>query len=107
MVYFVILLFGIMDITEFLFLILPLFALVTILVAVVLYLARKEDITRHREIETLNELMQTGVLNKENFYVFLQDLVRNKMIEEDSYERLGKILQESLNENDIDSDFQN
>jgi len=87
-----------MDPAEFIFLILPLAALVTILVVIVLYLARKEDVIRHKEVETLNELMQTGVVNKDNFFMFLQDLVSNKMIKEDSSETLGKLLQESFNE---------
>jgi hypothetical protein len=87
-----------MDPSEFLFLILPLAALVTILVVVVLYLARKEDTMRQKDVETLNELMQTGVLNKDNFYMLLQDLVRNKMIDENSSEKLGKLLEESFNE---------
>jgi hypothetical protein len=87
-----------MDPNEFLFLILPLAALVTILVVVVLYLAKKEDTIRHKDVETLNELMQTGVLNKDNFYMLLQDLVRNKMIDEKSSEKLGKLLEESFNE---------
>lgn len=89
-----------MDPTEFLFLILPLAALVIVLVVIVLYLARKEDTIRHKEVETLNELMQTGVMNKDNFYMMLQDLARNKMIEEDSCKTLGKLLQESFNENE-------
>jgi len=87
-----------MDPTEFIFLILPLAALVTVLVVVVLFLARKEDTVRHKEVEALNELMQTGVLNKENFYMMLQDLVQNKMIKKDSCETLGKLLEESFNE---------
>jgi hypothetical protein len=90
-----------MDPSEFIFLILPLAALVTLLVVVVLYLARKQDVIRHKEVETLNELMQTGVLNKDNFHMFLQDLISNKMIKEDSYETLGKLLQESFNINDV------
>ena len=90
----------IMDINEFLFLILPLAALVTILVVVVLYLAKKEDTVRHHEVETLNELMQTGVLNKENFYMMLQDLLNNKLIAKDSCKTLGKLLEESFNEHE-------
>ena len=87
-----------MDTAEFLFLILPLAALVTVLVVVVLYLARKEDTIRHKDVEALNELMQTGVLNKENFYFMLRDLARNRMIDEDSRDRLGKLVEESFNE---------
>jgi hypothetical protein len=85
-----------MDPNEFLLLILPLAALVTVLVVVVLYLARKEDTVRYHEVETLNELMQTGVLNKDNFYMMLQDLVRNKLIDKDSCKTLGKLLEDSL-----------
>lgn len=87
-----------MDPNEFLFLILPLAALVTILVVVVLYLAKKEDTVRDQEVETLNELMQTGVLNKKNFYMMLQDLVHNKLIDKDSCETLGKLLEESFDD---------
>ncbi len=86
------------DFNEFLFLILPLAALVTVLVSVVLYLARKEDTVRDKDVETLNELMQTGVLNKENFYMMLQDLVRNKLINKDSCETFAKLLAESFDE---------
>jgi len=87
-----------MDPNEFLFLILPLAALIAVLVAVVFYLTGKEDNIRQKEVETLNDLMQTGVLNKDNVYMLLQDLVRNKMIDENSSEKLGKLLEESFDE---------
>ena len=87
-----------MDPNEFLFLILPLAALVAILVVVVFYLARKEDTMQHKEVETLNELMRTGEVNKENFSAALQGLVRDKIIDEDSCERLRKLLEESFTE---------
>ena len=87
-----------MDLNEFLFLILPLAALVVILVIVVLYSAGKEDTMQHKEVETLNELMRTGAVNKENFSAALQGLVRNKLIDKDSCERLRKLLEESFNE---------
>jgi hypothetical protein len=87
-----------MDPNEFLFLILPLAALIAILVVAVFYLAKKEDIMRQKEVETLNELMRTGAVNKENFSAALQGLVRNKIIDEDSCERLRKLLEESFNE---------
>jgi hypothetical protein len=87
-----------MDPNEFLFLILPLAAMVTILVVVVLYLARKEDTMRHKEVETLNELMRTGTVNKENFSAALQGLVSNKLIDKNSCERLRKMLEDSFNE---------
>jgi hypothetical protein len=89
-----------MDPNEFLFLILPLAALVTILVIVVFYLARKEDTMRHKEVETLNELMHTGTVDKENFSAALQGLVRNKLIDKTSFDRLGKLLEDSFNESE-------
>jgi hypothetical protein len=89
-----------MDPNEFLFLILPLAALVTILVIVVFYLARKEDTMRHKEVETLNELMRTGTVDKENFSAALQGLVRNKLIDKTSFDRLGKLLEDSFNESE-------
>ena len=80
-----------MDPNEFLFLILPLAALVPILVVVVFHLARKEDITQHKEAEMLNELMRTGTVDKENSAA-LQGLVHNKLIDKDSCERLRNCL---------------
>lgn len=87
-----------MNPNEFFLLILPLAALVALLVVVVLYLARREDTIRHKEVETLIELMQTGVLTKENIYMLLEDLIHNKMIKKNSYTSLGKLLEESLDE---------
>jgi Glu-tRNA(Gln) amidotransferase subunit E-like FAD-binding protein len=85
-----------MDPSEFFFLILPLGALVAILVAVVLYLARKEDTVQHKEMETLHELMRTGEIDKENFDVVLQGLVSKRVIDKNSCERLRKLLEKSL-----------
>lgn len=85
-----------MDPSEFVFLILPLAALVAILVAVVLYLARKEDTVHHKELETLHELTRTGEIDKENFSMALQDLVSKKVIDKDSCEKLRKLLEKSL-----------
>lgn len=86
------------DPNEFLFLLLPLAALVAILVVVVFYLAIKEDNVRHKEVETLNELMRTGAVDKENFSAALQGLVRDKIIDKNSSERLRKLLEDSFNE---------
>jgi len=73
-------------------------SLVTILVVVVFHLARKEDIMQHKEAEMLNELMRTGAVEKENFSVALQGLVRDKIIDKDSCERLRKLLEDSFDE---------
>jgi len=89
-----------MDPYEFFLLILPLAVLVAILVIAVLYLSRKDDTVRHKDVEALTELIQTGVVNKENFFVLLQDLAQNNMIEKDSCETFGKLLQESFNEHE-------
>lgn len=72
-------------------------SLVTILVVVVFHLARKEDIMQHKEAEMLNELMRTGAVEKENSAA-LQGLVRDKIIDKDSCERLRKLLEDSFNE---------
>jgi Glu-tRNA(Gln) amidotransferase subunit E-like FAD-binding protein len=85
-----------MDPSEFFFLILPLAALVAILVAAVLYLARKENTIQHKEMETLHELTRTGEIDKENFSMALQDLVNQKVIDKDSCERLRKLLEKAL-----------
>ena len=85
-----------MDPSEFFFLILPLAALVAILVAAVLYLARKENTIQHKEMETLHELTRTGEIDKENFSAALQDLVSKKVIDKDSCERLRKLLEKAL-----------
>jgi hypothetical protein len=89
-----------MDPNEFLFLILPLAALIVILVIVVLYTAGKEDTMQNKEVETLNELMHTGTVDKENFSAALQGLVRNKLIDKTSFERLGKLLEDSFNDSE-------
>jgi Glu-tRNA(Gln) amidotransferase subunit E-like FAD-binding protein len=85
-----------MDPSEFLFLILPLASLVAVLVAVVIYLAKKEHPIKHRELETLNELMRGGELDKENVSRVLEGLVTKKVIDEKSRERLRKLLEKSL-----------
>jgi Glu-tRNA(Gln) amidotransferase subunit E-like FAD-binding protein len=85
-----------MDVNEFLFLILPLASLVLILVAVVLVMSRKEHNIHHKELETLNELMRTGELDKENFSEVLQDLVSKKVIDEKSRKQLKQLLERAL-----------
>jgi Glu-tRNA(Gln) amidotransferase subunit E-like FAD-binding protein len=85
-----------MDPNEFLFLILPLASLVLILVAVVLVMSRKEHPIHHKELETLNELMRTGELDKENVSEVLQGLVSKKVIDEKGRERLKKLLERAL-----------
>ena len=87
-----------MDPIEFYFLILPLAGLVALLVIIIVHLARKDKTINSKELETIHELMQTGALTKENFAEMLQTLVQQGIIKKGSYETLGKIIDESLNE---------
>lgn len=87
-----------MDPYEFLFLILPLTALVVILVAAVYKLARGDGYMRQNELRTLNELIQMGAVDKDSFYAALQGLVNDEVIDKGSFERLGKLVQESFEE---------
>ena len=87
-----------MDPNEFLFLILPLTVLVVLLVVVVYRLAAKNDTVHYKELETLNELVQMGALDKDNYSETLQGLVSDKVIDKGSFERLGKLIEESFDE---------
>jgi len=87
-----------MDPIEFYFLILPLALLIGLLVIVIVHFARKDKTINSSELETINQLMQTGTLTKENFAEMLQVLVQQGIIKESSYETIGKILDESLND---------
>jgi hypothetical protein len=42
--------------------------------------------------------MLTGVLEKENFSTALQDLVEEKIIDNDSFKRMGQLLEEHFEE---------
>jgi len=87
-----------MEPSEFFFLILPLGALIVILVSLVLYLARKEEIIHGKELETLSELLLSGTIDKENFAPTLQALRDDKIIDQDAYERLRKIFEVAFKE---------
>jgi hypothetical protein len=87
-----------MNPNQFYFLILPLASLVFILIIIVLYYARKENNMQLKEMQMLNELMRTGVLDKANFSTALQDLVEEKIIDHDSFRRMGQLLEEHFDE---------
>jgi N6-adenosine-specific RNA methylase IME4 len=87
-----------MDPIEFYFLILPLAGLVALLAILIVHFARKDKSIKPDELYTINELMQTGALTKENFAEMLQILVQQGIIKKSSYETIGKILDESLTE---------
>jgi len=82
-----------MEPSEFLFLILPLGALIFILVSLALYLAKKEEIIYDEEVEMLNELLMAGIVDRENFASALHGLLQDGIINRDAYEWLGKLLQ--------------
>jgi hypothetical protein len=83
-----------MDPFQFYFLILPLAILVFILVIVVVYYARKENNYSVKEIQILNELMQSGVVDYRNYPTALQELVNINIIDKNSFDRMGKLLEE-------------
>ena len=87
-----------MDPNQFYYLILPLTSLVFILVIMVVYYARKEDKGQLAEMQMLNELMRTGAVDKVNFATALQDLVEEKIIDRESFRRMGQLLEEHFNE---------
>jgi hypothetical protein len=87
-----------MDPNQFYFLILPLASIIFILVAVVVYYARSDNEKRLTEMQLLNELIRTGAIDKMNFTTALQDLVEQKVIDKDSFNRMGKLLEDYLNE---------
>ena len=87
-----------MEPNQFYFLILPLTSLVFILVIIILYYARKENTMQLKEMQMLNELMRSGVLDKANFSTALQDMVEEKIIDNDSFRRMGQLLEEHFNE---------
>ena len=87
-----------MDPIEFYFLILPLAGLVALLVLIIVHFARKDQPIKIKELDVINTLMQTGALTKENLPEMLQSLVDQKVISKRSYESIGKILDETLNE---------
>ena len=85
-----------MDPNQFYFLILPLASLVFILVIVILYYATKENNKEFAELQLLDELIQTGEVDKVNFATALHALLEEKIIDKKSFIRMGKILEDHL-----------
>ena len=83
-----------MDPFQFYFLILPLAILVFILIIVVVYYARKEKNFSVEDIQILNELMHSGVVDYRNYPTALQELVKINVIDKNSFDRMGKFLEE-------------
>ena len=89
-----------MDPNQFYFLILPLASLVFILVIVVVYYARKENNKELIEMQLLDELIRTGAVNRVNFATALQDLFEGKIIDKESFRRMGQFLEEHLSQSE-------
>jgi hypothetical protein len=87
-----------MEPIQFYSLILPLAIIVLILTILVVYYARKGDKMRITEIQVLNQLMHNESLNKVNFSTILQELVEEKIINKESFTRMGQLLEEHFNE---------
>ena len=51
-----------------------------------------------KELETLSELLMSGILDKENLTLALQALFHDKIIDQDAYERLRKLLEVAFKE---------
>jgi hypothetical protein len=86
-----------MNPSQFYFLILPLASLVIILVIVVFYYSTKQNNKKFAELKLLDQLIQTGAVNKVNFTTALQELVEGKVIDRKSFIRMGQVLEEYLN----------
>jgi hypothetical protein len=50
------------------------------------------------EMQLSNELVRTGEVDKVNFTTVLQDLFEKKIIDKESFKRMGKLLENYLDE---------
>jgi hypothetical protein len=89
--------------SEFYFLVLPLASIVFILVAVIAYYAREDSNKKLTEMHLIDELIRTGAIDKMNFATALQDLVEQKVIDKDSFNRMGKLIENYLDEPRVES----
>jgi len=104
-----------MESSQFFFLILPLAIIIAILVVVVFYLGRKTEETDYeKEMKRLRQLLLKGKLNRETFLHIrdnlkvedlfadeskrLDDMLKHKKMDSDTYVRMKKILEMSFNE---------
>ena len=104
-----------MEPSQFFFMIVPLAAIISILVAVVFYLSRKTEETDYeKEIKRLRQLLIKGDLDRETFLnvrenlkaedLFsdeskrLDEMLENKTMDSDTYLRMKKVLQVGFND---------
>ena len=99
-----------MEPSQFFFIILPLAIIITILIVVVFYLSRKTEETDYeKEMKNLRKLLLKGKLNRQQFLHIrdnlkvedlfvdetkrLDDMLKHKNLDSDTYIRLKKILE--------------
>ncbi len=104
-----------MEPSQFFFIIVPLAAIISILVAVVFYLSRKTEETDYeKEMKRLRQLLIKGDLDRETFLnvrenlkaedLFsdeskrLNEMLESKTMDSDTYLRMKKVLQVGFNE---------
>ena len=105
----------VMEPSQFFFLILPLAIIIAVLVAVVFYLSRKTEETNYeKEIKELRRLLIKGKLDRKSFLYIrdnlkaedhftdeskqLDDIMKQKKMDPDTYVRTKKILEMTYNE---------
>jgi hypothetical protein len=104
-----------MEPSQFFFIILPLAILIAVLVILVLYLSRRTEETDYeKEMKNLRQLLLKGKLDRKTFLHIrdnlkvedlfadetkrLDDMMKNKKMDSDTYVRMKKILEMSFSE---------
>jgi nitrogen fixation-related uncharacterized protein len=104
-----------MEPSQFFFIILPLAIIIAILIVVVFYLSRKTEETDYeKEMKNLRKLLLKGKLDRQQFLHIrdnlkvedlfvdetkrLDDMLKHKKLDSDTYVRLKKILEMSFGE---------
>jgi hypothetical protein len=101
-----------MEPTYFYFFVLPLAVLIVFLVALVLYLARKEESLYVRELKKLSKMLRSGTIDKKTFErmrnrlkeesIFTEELenlyvlVHDKTIDQNAYLRIRELLEKAF-----------
>ena len=101
--------------TQFFFIVVPLASLIAVLVVVVFYLSRKTEETDYeKEMKRLRQLLIKGKLGRDSFLYIrdnlkaedlfadesrrIDDMMKNKQIDSETYIRMKKILEYGFNE---------
>ena len=104
-----------MEPSQFIFLILPLAIIIAILVVVVLYLSRRNEVTDYeKEMKELRQSLLKGKLDRKTFLYIrdnlkiedrftdeskrLDDMLKHKKMDSDTYVRMKKVLDMTFDE---------